>query len=209
MNEHTPDSRQVTGLLHQWRQGDDRAREELIGVVYPQLRSLAARYMHAENDGHTLSATALVHEAYLRILGSNVSWEDRVHFFAVAARVMRHVLVDHAKSRRRAKRGGAAAKISLDDVVVVSAAPEENLLDLHEALDQLATIDQRKADLVEMVYFGGLSQVEAGSALGISEATVQREIRLAKAWLHAALEERPDASSVEDPRSTPWKTRNP
>lgn len=194
MEEHNPDSRQVTGLLHQWRQGDAQAREELIGVVYPQLRSLAGRYMNAENDGHTLSATALVHEAYLRILGSTVSWEDRVHFFAVAARVMRHVLVDHAKSRRRAKRGGAAAKISLDDVVVVSAAPEENLLDLHEALEQLATIDQRKSDLVEMVYFGGLSQAEAGAALGISEATVQREIRLAKAWLHTALEERPDAS---------------
>jgi RNA polymerase sigma factor (TIGR02999 family) len=191
MEPTNTDTHQVTGLLHQWRQGDSQAREELINVVYPQLRSLAARYMNSENDGHTLSATALVHEAYLRILGSNVSWEDRVHFFAVAARVMRHVLVDHAKSRRRAKRGGAAAKISLDDVVVVSAAPEENLLDLHEALEQLATIDQRKSDLVEMVYFGGLSQAEAGAALGISEATVQRELRLAKAWLHTALEERP------------------
>lgn len=182
-------------LLRQWRQGQGEAREKLIAVVYPQLRSLAARYMSSENEGHTLSATALVHEAYLRILGSHVSWEDRVHFFAVAARVMRHVLVDHAKSRRRAKRGGSAAKLSLDDVVVVSAAPEDHLLDLHEALERLAAMDPRKSDLVEMVYFGGLSQAEAGAALSISEATVQRELRLAKAWLHNALAHQPSAGS--------------
>ncbi len=188
MNPDRPDAHHVTGLLHSWRQGESAAREELITLVYPQLRSLAARYMSSESGGHTLSATALVHEAYMRILGSAVSWEDRVHFFAVAARVMRHILVDHAKSRRRAKRGGSAAKISLDDVVVISAAPEESLLDLHEALEHLAALDQRKSDLVEMVYFGGLSQLEAAAALNISEATVQRELRLAKAWLHHALD---------------------
>ncbi len=180
-------SQQVTVLLHAWRNGDQNARQELVTVVYPQLRALAARYMSGENSGHTLNATGLVHEAYLKILGSKVSWEDRVHFFAVAARIMRHILTDHAKSKHRAKRGGAAAKISLDDAVVVSAAPEECLLDLDEALENLAKIDSRKADLVELIYFGGLNQLEAGAALNISEATVHRELRLAKAWLYRAL----------------------
>ena len=187
MDPDVSSSHQVTTLLHAWRNGDQDARAELVTIVYPQLRSLAAHYMSNENSGHTLNATGLVHEAYLKIMGSKVPWEDRVHFFAVAARMMRHILVDHAKSKRRAKRGGAAAKISLDDVVVVSAAPEEYLLDLDEALKNLAKIDGRKADLVELVYFGGLNQVEAGAALNISEATVQRELRLAKAWLHRAL----------------------
>jgi RNA polymerase sigma factor (TIGR02999 family) len=122
------------------------------------------------------------------MLGSDVSWDDRVHFFAVSARIMRQILVDHAKSKHRAKRGGQAAKISLDDVVVVSGAPEEQLLELNEALDNLAKIDERKASLVELIYFGGLNQVEAATALKISEATVQRELRLAKAWLHHALD---------------------
>jgi RNA polymerase sigma factor (TIGR02999 family) len=181
------DPHHVTALLHDWRNGSEAAREQLVAVVYPQLRSLAARYMSRENGGHTLSATALVHEAYIRILGAQVPWEDRVHFFAVAARVMRHILVDHAKSRRRAKRGGAAAKLSLDDVVVVGEAPQDGLLDLHEALERLAAVDQRKAHLVEMIYFGGLSQAEAGAALRISEATVQRDLRFAKAWLQKSL----------------------
>ena len=143
--------------------------------------------MNGEGGGHTLSATGLVHEAYLKILGANVNWDDRVHFFAVAARVMRHVLVDHAKSKRRVKRGGAAAKISLDDVVVVSATADEHLLDLDDALDSLAKIDARKAELVELIYFGGLSQLEAAAALSISEATVQRDLKMAKAWLYRAL----------------------
>lgn len=194
-DEVTQDTANINTLLRDWRGGDGVAREKLIAVVYPQLRSLAARYMSGENSGHTLSATALVHEAYMKMLGSDVAWEDRVHFFAVAARVMRHVLVDHAKSKRRAQRGGNAAKISLDDVVVVSSDPGDQLVDLNEALDRLAAVDKRKADLVEMVFFGGMSQVEAGAAIGISEATVQRELRFAKAWLHNSLAEKPAAWS--------------
>jgi RNA polymerase sigma factor (TIGR02999 family) len=187
MDPSNTESNQVTMLLHAWRNGQDDAREQLMTLVYPQLRSLARHYMNGEGGGHTLSATGLVHEAYLKILGANVNWDDRVHFFAVAARVMRHVLVDHAKSKRRVKRGGAAAKISLDDVVVVSATADEHLLDLDEALDSLAKIDARKAELVELIYFGGLSQLEAATALSISEATVQRDLKMAKAWLYRAL----------------------
>ena len=143
--------------------------------------------MSGEKSGHTLSATGLVHEAYLKILGSEVPWEDRVHFFAVSARVMRHILVDHAKANRREKRGGLAAKVSLEEAVVISPEPEERLLDLDEALRNLAELDRRKADLVELVYFGGMSQEEAAAALNISEATVQRDLRMAKAWLYRAL----------------------
>ncbi|HEX4169615.1 MAG TPA: sigma-70 family RNA polymerase sigma factor [Bryobacteraceae bacterium] len=187
MDTDSPDAHQVTRLLHAWRSGETDAREQLITLVYPQLRSLAARYMSGEAGGHTLSATSLVHEAYIKILGSSVDWDDRVHFFAVAARIMRHLLVDHAKSKRRAKRGGPAAKISLDDVVVVSAEPEDQIVFLNEALEDLAAIDSRKAEIVELVYFGGLSQLEAASALGISEATIQRELRLARSWLYRAL----------------------
>lgn len=163
--------------------------------VYPQLRALAARYMSSESAGHTLSATALVHEAYLKILGADVSWNDRVHFFAVSARVMRRILVDHAKANRREKRGGAAPKVSLEDAIVVSPEPEQRLLDLDEALKTLSTMDQRKADLIELLYFGGMTQSEAAAVLNISEATVQRDVRLAKAWLYRALTETPSTST--------------
>ena len=177
----------VTTLLHAWREGQVSARDELMAMVYPQLRALASRYMSGEKSNHTLSATGLVHEAYLKILGSEVPWEDRVHFFAVSARVMRHILVDHAKANRREKRGGLAAKVSLEDAIVISPEPEARLLDLDEALQNLAELDQRKADLVELLYFGGMSQGEAAAALNISEATVQRDLRMAKAWLYRAL----------------------
>jgi RNA polymerase sigma factor (TIGR02999 family) len=143
--------------------------------------------MSSEHSGHTLSATGLVHEAYLKMLGSDVNWEDRVHFFAVSARVMRHILVDHAKANRRAKRGGSAVKLSLEDAVPISPATEEPLVDLDEALNQLAEVDPRKAQLVELIYFGGMTQAEAGAALNISEATVQRDLKMAKAWLYRAL----------------------
>jgi RNA polymerase sigma factor (TIGR02999 family) len=135
----------------------------------------------------TMNATSLVHEAYLKILGTDVPWQDRVHFFAVSARVMRQILIDHARSHRRAKRGGSAVKISLEDAAVVSPAPESRLLDLDEALKNLAAIDNRKAELVELLYFGGLSQTEAAEVLQISEATVQRDLKMAKAWLYRAL----------------------
>lgn len=180
-------TKEVTVLLQAWRNGGASAREELMECVYPQLRSLAARYMSSESAGHTLNATGLVHEAYLRILGSDVSWHDRVHFFAVSARIMRRILVDHAKANRRLKRGGANAKVSLEDAAVISPEPEQRILDLDEALQNLATFDPRKADLIELVYFGGMTQTEAAVFMDVSEATVQRDLRLAKAWLYRAL----------------------
>ncbi len=182
-----PEAEKVTVLLRAWREGDGEARERLIPIVYPQLRALASRYMNGEAKGHTLSATALVHEAYIKLVEAEVPWADRLHFFAVAARVMRHILVDHAKARQSQKRGGGAVKLSLDDVAQVSDAPEAQLIDLDEALRKLSEFDPRKAELVEMVYFGGLNQAEAAGAAGISEATVSRELRVAKAWLHASM----------------------
>jgi RNA polymerase sigma factor (TIGR02999 family) len=171
-------------------------------IVYPQLRSLASRYMSGEKPCHTLSATGLVHEAYLKILGSEVPWSDRVHFFAVSARVMRHILVDHAKANRREKRGGSAAKISLEDAVVISSEPEECLLDLDRALRSLSELDQRKADLVELRYFGGMSQTEAAEVLNISEATAHRDLRMATAWLYRALNQNEEERLSPEKRST-------
>ncbi len=187
MNEEPGSAHNVTVLLHAWRSGRQDAYAELIEIVYPKLRSLASRFMRGSNSEPTLNATGLVHEAYLKILGTELPWEDRVHFFAVSARAMRQILVDHARANRREKRGGAAAKISIEDAIVISPAPEERLLDLDEALKNLAKIDKRKADLVELLYFGGLNQAEAGAALNISEATVQRDLKMAKAWLYRAL----------------------
>jgi RNA polymerase sigma factor (TIGR02999 family) len=191
----------VTALLHAWREGRANARDELMTIVYPQLRSLASRYMTGEKPCHTLSATGLVHEAYLKILGSEVPWSDRVHFFAVSARVMRHILVDHAKANRREKRGGSAAKICLEDAVVISSKPEERLLDLDKALRSLSELDQRKADLVELRCFGGMSQAEAAEALNISEATAHRDLRMATAWLHRALNQNEEERSCSEERS--------
>ncbi|MGA8029560.1 MAG: ECF-type sigma factor [Bryobacteraceae bacterium] len=190
MDEESSSAQNLTALLHAWRAGQPGAYGQLIAVVYPRLWSLASRCMRGRQGSETLNATSLVHEAYLKILGSaEMPWQDRVHFFAVSARVMRQILVDHARSNKREKRGGAAAKISLEDAAVISPAPEERLLDLDEALKNLAEIDKRKAELVELLYFGGLSQAEAAEALQISEATVQRDIKMARAWLYRALSE--------------------
>ncbi len=181
------DQQNLTALLRAWRAGKPAAYDQVIAIVYPQLRSLAQRCLRGQNEG-TLNATGLVHEAYLKILGADLPWQDRVHFFAVSARAMRQILVDHARANRREKRGGAAAKISLEDAIVISPAPGERLLDLDEALQNLAQIDPRKANLIELLYFGGLTQPEAAAALGVSEPTVQRDLKLAKAWLHRALQ---------------------
>ena len=181
----------VTVLLHAWRDGQQGAYDRLVEIVYPQLRALASRYMRGRRGEQTLNATGLVHEAYLKIMGAELPWQDRVHFFAVSASVMRQVLVDHVRANTRLKRGGSAAKISLDDAAVVCPAPDERLLDLDEALRKLAAIDKRKSDLVELLYFGGLSQTEAAVALNVSEATVQRDLKMAKAWLSRALNDAP------------------
>jgi RNA polymerase sigma factor (TIGR02999 family) len=182
----------VTVLLQEWRKGDRRALDRLIPLVYDELRRVADRRMNHEADGHTLHATALVHEAYERLAGADVEWQDRAHFFAVAAGTMRRILVDHARARSREKRGGGRMQVTLSEQLSASAA-DDDLLDLDEALGRLAAFDERKARIVEMVFFGGLTQPEVGEVMGISTSTVERELRAAKAWLAGQLRDEGDA----------------
>jgi RNA polymerase sigma factor (TIGR02999 family) len=177
----------VTQLLQQWSNGNKQALDELMPVVYDQLRKLASNYLRAERPDHTLRATALVHEAYVRLVDSEVAWQDRVHFFAVSARMLRRILVDHAKSRNRDKRGGEFEKIPLDEAVMVGPQSDKSIVELDDALKRLATQDQRKSELIELLFFGGLTYDEAAAALKISPATVHRELILAKAWLYREL----------------------
>ena len=184
----------ATELLGAIRAGDPRAAERLLPLVYDDLRTLAAKRMAQEAPGHTLNATALVHEAYLRLVDQrNAQWESRSQFFAVAAQVMRRVLVDHARARSAAKRGGGARPITLTDadpgapVARAGSQRDIDVLALDDALDRLAAIDPRKARLVEVRYFGGLSIPEAAAALGISPATVGREWAVVRLWLRREL----------------------
>ena len=180
-------SQNVTQILLEWRGGNQEALDRLMPLVYDELRRLASRYMRSERSEHTLQATALVNEAYIRLVDMKVSWQDRAHFFAVAARLMRRLLVDHARAQNRAKREGAGKKVSLDEALEVSSKPALDLVALDEALTHFATFDPRKAEIVELHFFGGLSNEEVAEALGISRATVQRDLRIAKAWLSHAL----------------------
>ena len=157
--------------------------EQFIPQVYDELRRLARHFMQRERPDHTLQPTALVNEAYLRLAGANVSWKDRSHFVAVIARQMRRLLVDHARTQQRVKRDGGNRKVSLDDAAEVPLKPAFDLLALDEALTLFATFDRRKVEIIELHFFGNLTNEEVGEVLGISRATVQRELRLAKAWL--------------------------
>ena len=176
-------STNVTQILLDWRSGNEDALKQLMPMVYDELRRLASRYMRSERREHTLQPTALVNEAYIRLVDMKVSWQDRAHFFAVAARLMRRLLVDHARAHHRAKREGDAARLSLDDAMEVSSEPGSDVIVVDEALTRLAEFDTRKSEILELRYFGGLSNEEVAEALGISRATVQRDLRLAKAWL--------------------------
>jgi RNA polymerase sigma-70 factor (ECF subfamily) len=178
----------VTQLLIDCREGKQGAIDALLPLVYDELRRLAAYYMKSERAEHTLQPTALVHEAYAKLVGLDVDWQDRVQFFKAAAQAMRRVLVDHARAKASTKRGGDSPTLSLAEASLAGVAPvETDLLDLDRALDKLATVDERKAQVVELHFFGGLSFEEAGQALGISRATVDRDMRMARAWLHAEL----------------------
>ena len=156
-------------------------------LVYDQLHALAQYCFQSERDGHTLRTTALVHEAYLRLAGSNVNWQDRAHFFAVAAQVMRRILVDYARKQKREKRGGGAAKLSLDDAAFVADNSPDAIIALEDALSRLTELDPRKGQALELVYFGGLTYEEAAHTMAISEATLHRDLRMAKAWVHREL----------------------
>jgi RNA polymerase sigma factor (TIGR02999 family) len=176
----------VTRLLHEWRSGNHAALDQLIPLVYDDLRRLAGHFMRRERSEHTLQPTALVNEAYLRLTGVKVAWKDRAHFFAVFARLMRRLLVDHARAHHRVKR--ESQKIPLDEAQEVLAKLPVDLVALDQALTQFATFDPRKAEIVELHFFAGLSNEEVAGALGISRATVQRDLRLAKAWLKSQLQ---------------------
>ena len=188
MDEHSISPHRVTQLLEQWSHGDDAALAELTPLVYEELRRLAHRQMGGERPDHTLQTTALVNEAYLRLAGqSNLGWQSRAHFFAVAARAMRQILVNYAKSYRAQKRGGGAIKVELDEAAIVSPEQSKAIVDLHEALERLGTLDSRKARVVELKYFGGLNHDEIAEVMKISTVTVRRDWVFAKAWLYDEL----------------------
>ena len=179
-----PAPSEVTGLLASWREGDEAAHEQLIPLVYAELHRIAERSLGGERADHTLQPTALVHEAYLRLVGASVPWEDRAHFFAVAARAMRRVLVDHARARGRKKRGGDLARVTLEEALAAGSARAPEMLALDEAMERLAAQDERKARVVELHYFGGLGREEVARVVGVSPATVDRDLRMARAWLY-------------------------
>lgn len=175
---------EVTQLLVDWGNGNQAALDRLMPLVYTELRQLAHRYMRRERPGHTMQTTALIHEAYLRLVDQNqVRWQHQAHFFGIAARLMRQILIEHARSHTRAKRGGGVGTISLDEAAIVSQARATELLALDDALERLATIDPRKSQVVELRFFGGLSVEEAAQVLNIAPNTVLRDWRMAKAWL--------------------------
>ena len=181
---------EITVLLADWGRGDREALDKLAPLVYAELRRIARRQMSRERDGHTLQATALVNEAFIRISGrENLSWQDRAHFYAACAQVMRHILIDHARANARDKRGGGALQISLDEAAALAGGRGANFLALDEALRALEVFDPQKGRIVELRYFTGLGIEETAEVLKISPTTVRREWRRAKAWLYRALAE--------------------
>jgi RNA polymerase sigma factor (TIGR02999 family) len=186
-----PSTRQeVTQLLGDWRGGDERALEKLFPLVQPELHRLAHHYMSRERAGHTLQTTAILNEAYLRLVeNTQPPWQNRTHFVAAAAQLMRRIMVDHARKRHSLKRGGDALRITLDEAAWVTETRSEELLALDEALEKLAAQDPRKSQIVELRYFGGLMVEETAEFLKLSPRTVEREWTMAKAWLYRALTE--------------------
>jgi RNA polymerase sigma factor (TIGR02999 family) len=173
----------VTRLLVAWRGGDAGALDRLTPLIYSQLHAIARRYLRAERPGHTLSTTALVHEAFIKLIEADIPWQDRCHFLAIAARQMRRILVDHARARDASKRGARAERVTLDEAIASPSGDSFEIIALDTALGRLERQDQRMARLIELLYFGGLTYDEAAAALGISPATVDRDHRMAKAWL--------------------------
>src|SRR5262249_26356 len=190
----TPSTHNVTQLLVAWSDGDQAALEKLMPLVYQGTRRLARRYLGPENPGHTLQPTALVNEAYLRLIDQNrVRWQNRAHFFGVSAQLMRRILVDMARARKQRKRGGAARQVELDEALVVSKERGEDLVALDDALQSLAAMDERKGRVVELRFFGGLSVEETAEVLQVSPDSVMRDWKMAKVWLHRELsKEKPD-----------------
>ena len=186
MDESSPN--EITEQLIAWSKGDEAALEQLIPAVYQELRRMADHYLRGEDTGHSLQPTALVHEAYLRLIDqTKVEWQNRAQFFGVAAQMMRRILIDHAKAKHRVKRGGTAIKVMLDENANFTQERASELLALDDALQSLAKMDERKSRIVELRYFGGLTVEETAQVLGISDKTVMRDWNLAKAWLYREL----------------------
>ncbi len=184
----TPSSGEVTELLIRWSNGDRTALDRLMPLIYDELRRLARHYMRRERPGHTLQTTALVHEAYLKLVDqTKVRWHNRAHFFGIAANLMRQILVQHARRRHAAKRGGARSSVSLEDAVGLSEEPVVDLVALDQALIRLDALDPQKSRIVELRFFGGLTVDETAEVLGLSPRTVKRQWRVAKAWLYDQL----------------------
>ena len=188
MTDHEqPETKPITELLRRWREGEKEAFDALVPLVQHELKLIARRHLRAERQNHTLQSTALINEAYMRLVKVDLDWQDRAHFFAMAARIMRRILVDYARTKRREKRGGQWTRLSLDQLPEVSAAMPPDVVDLDDALVKLADFDDRKSQVLELTYFGGLTYDETAEALAISPATVHRELRLARAWLQREL----------------------
>jgi RNA polymerase sigma factor (TIGR02999 family) len=177
-------SQNITHLLKEWSDGDQRALDELTPLVYEELRQQAARYLRKERPGHSLQATALINEAFLRLIDvKNVQWQSRAHFFGIAANLMRRILVDHARRRDAEKRGGTQIRLTFEDAFAIAREPAVDLLAIDEALDRLAAIDAQQARVVELRFFSGLSVEETAAALGVSPKTIKRDWSVARAWL--------------------------
>jgi len=188
MDEPSVSPHRITQLLAEWSHGDDAALTELTPLVYEELRRLAHHYMEGQRPDHTLQTTALANEAYLRLADqTNPNWQSRAHFFAVAAREMRQILVSYARSNRAQKRGGGGARIELDESAILSPEQSKEIVDLHEALERLGALDSRKAQVVELKFFGGLNYDEIAEVLKIARMTVRRDWEFAKLWLYTEL----------------------
>lgn len=185
MKAMSQSTQNVTALLLDWSQGHKEALDQLLPIVYEELRRQAARYLRKERVGHTLQTTALIHEAYIRLVDQrNVKWQNRAHFFGIAAQLMRRILVDHARSKGRAKRGGSDVRVSLADANLSTKSRDLDIVALDEALEKLSAMDQQQARIVELRFFSGLTVEETAEVLSISPATVKRDWSMAKAWLH-------------------------
>jgi RNA polymerase sigma factor (TIGR02999 family) len=190
---------EVTQLLQNWRNGDGSALDRLFPIVYDELRQIAARYLRKQRPGHTLQTTALVHEAYIRLIEKqDMDWQNRAHFFGFAAKTMRYVLMEYAMARKTDKRGGGQILLSLDEAIALPERKEFDLLALNDALSTLAEMDERQSNLVELRFFAGLSNEEIAEVLGISLATVNREWRSAKAWLRTEMENHKDRKETKN-----------
>ena len=182
------DPETVTRLLHEWSDGNQQALEEMLPLIYDELRRLAHNFLYRERPGHTLQTTALVHEAYLKLIDQrDARWQNRAHFFAIAAQAMRRILIDSARKHIADKRGGGGEKLSLAEVATITPEPDSNLLALDEALNALAQIDAQQSRIIELRYFGGLTIEETAEVLDLSPATIKREWKTAKAWLYHEL----------------------